>query len=114
MTNGVGNRGQPGRDPVRFRGTNSASYAARTLNQWPLLVVLSGLAVGVVLVWVQHWRRGAFVMGAAVLLASGLRLVLPQRLAGLLAVRGRAFDVCCTVVVGAAIIVLALLVPPHA
>lgn len=58
-----------------------------------------------------HWRRGSFIVGAAVLLAGVLRATLSTRKAGLLAVRGRAFDAAVLLVVGVAMIALTLVVP---
>ena len=51
------------------------------------------------------------VVGAAFVLATVLRLFLPERMVGLLHVRSRAVDVACLAVLGAGILVLALLVP---
>ena len=82
------------------------------LRQWPLLLVLACFAVGVGLVVALHWRRGAMMMGGATGLAGLLRLVLPSEKAGLLAVRGKFWDVAATGLAGAAMIALALLVPP--
>lgn len=86
----------------------------RGLNQWPLLLVLVAMGVGMWLVAEWHWRRGCFVMGAAVGLASLLRFLLPQQVAGLLVVRGRLFDVSVTAFASLAIMVLALVVPGRA
>lgn len=86
----------------------------RGLNQWPLLLVLAGMGVGIWLVAEWHWRRGCFVMGAAVGLASMLRFFLPRQVAGLLVVRGRVFDVSVTAGAALAIMVLALVVPGRA
>ncbi len=97
----------------RFRGPWH-HQGARGLNQWPLLLVLAAMGVGMWLVAEWHWRRGCFVMGAAVGLASLLRFVLPQQVAGLLVVRGRAFDVGVTAFASLAIMVLALAVPGRA
>ncbi|WP_203569142.1 DUF3017 domain-containing protein [Aestuariimicrobium ganziense] len=90
----------------------TAAAAERSLNQWPLLVVLAGLAASCVVLATGHWRRGAFAAGCAVLLAAVLRAVLPRRVAGLLAVRSRWFDTLVLLVCGAAMLVLTLVVPP--
>ena len=81
-------------------------------RQWPLLVVLVLVAIGVWLIVVSHWRRGAMMIGGATGLAGLMRLVLPERVIGLLAVRGRFWDTAVTGLAGLAIIVLALVVPP--
>lgn len=71
----------------------------------PLLAMLAGLAV---LAFVD-WRAGLLIIGAAVVLAGLIRMVLPQRTAGLLAVRGRAADTVVMLLLGAGIITVALL-----
>jgi len=93
---------------MRFvRGWPRALY-----RQWPLLVVLFLFAVGLALIAASHWRRGAMIIGGAVGLAGLMRLVLPGRVVGLLAVRGRLWDAALTGLAGLAIIVLSLVVPP--
>ena len=59
----------------------------------PLALVLVVVLVGLLLVATNHWRRGAGLFAAAALLAAILRIVVPSRWIGLLAVRSRAFDV---------------------
>lgn len=81
-------------------------------RQWPLLVVLACVVVGVVMVFELHWKRGAMVIGGAAGLAGLLRLVLPEETAGLLVVRSKFWDVLITGAGGLAIVILALLVPP--
>jgi predicted exporter len=76
-------------------------------NQLPMLLVAVVLVVAVVFLVQDRWRRGAFVIGGAPLLASVLRLVLPEVRVGLLAVRGRPFDVATYAVLGGTIIALA-------
>lgn len=80
--------------------------------EWPLVLVLLAAGTGVAIMSTGHWRRGSFAFGAAVVGAAVLRAVLPPRLAGLLAVRKRWFDVLVTLAAGVAIMVLALIVPP--
>ena len=83
------------------------------LRQWPLLLVIVCIAVGVVLIFELHWKRGAMMIGGATGLAGLLRLVLPESSAGLLVVRSRFLDVVVLGLAGLAMIVLALLVPPR-
>jgi len=88
--------------PVRpARGPNELALGA------VLLVVLVGLAF----VGQDHWRRGLLLAGIGLLVGAGLRLVLPERAAGLLAVRGRAFDAFVLAMLGVATIVLTTSVP---
>lgn len=90
---------------------SAAKLAARGLTQWPMMLVLAVVGVGMVLAELHHWRRGSFVIGGAMLLAAFLRAVLPDRLAGLLVVRSKWLDLIAMISLGVAICVLALLVP---
>jgi hypothetical protein len=84
----------------------------RDLTALPLVLVVVGLVVGLATVRAHHFRIGCEVAAASICLAAAFRLLLPARRAGLLVVRGRAFDVACLAVMGLAVGVLALLVPP--
>ena len=64
------------------------------------------------LVGLHYWRKGLFVIGLALLLGGFLRLVLPARRIGVLAVRGRASDVLTLAVFGAAVVLISAVVPP--
>ncbi|MGK2310081.1 DUF3017 domain-containing protein [Cutibacterium sp. V947] len=59
---------------------------------WALTVCLLGVAASAIVMATGHWRRGAMVFAASALLAGVLRAVLPDNLAGLLAVRARWVD----------------------
>ncbi|GAA2179185.1 DUF3017 domain-containing protein [Brooklawnia cerclae] len=82
-----------------------------SLNPWPLLLVLVFFAAGIVLVILRHWRRGSVMMGGSLVFAALLRLVLPSRIAGILAVRHRAFDVALMLGAGVGMMVLGMVVP---
>ncbi|WP_072687276.1 DUF3017 domain-containing protein [Rhodococcus marinonascens] len=84
-------------------------FAKRNL---PMLVVLVVIAVAVVFVLADRWRRGAFVFGTATLLAAVFRLLMPSERVGLLAVRSKPFDVSALVAVGGAIVWLAVSIDP--
>jgi hypothetical protein len=71
-------------------------------------VVLGMVLLGMVRVAQYHWREGAAVVGAALLVAAGLRAVLSPRRAGLLAIRGRMLDVATYGVFGLLVLVLAV------
>lgn len=73
----------------------------------PMLLVVAVLLVAVVFVAQDRWRRGAYVIGGATLLAAALRACLPTARVGLLAVRGKPFDVGAYAVLGGAVIALA-------
>lgn len=73
----------------------------------PFLLVLGVVAVGVLFVAIERWRRGATLLGLALLLGALLRAGLGEQRAGLLAVRGKPTDVLTYAGLGIAIIVLA-------
>ncbi|WP_433613622.1 DUF3017 domain-containing protein [Prescottella agglutinans] len=77
-----------------------------------MLAVLVVVVAAFVLVLADRWRRGALVLGGAMLLAAVLRAVVSPDQVGLLAVRGKGFDVAAMTVVGAAIIALAASIDP--
>lgn len=81
------------------------------LGELTLLGVLLGVCVGLVLVGQDHWKKGLYLVALSVLVAAGLRLFLPTRSVGLLAVRTRTIDVLVLAGIGAAIFVLTLAVP---
>lgn len=74
---------------------------------WPFtLVVLMVLAAGGLVV-TDRWRRGAVLLGIAMMTGAVLRAVLRDHQVGLLAVRNRPVDVLTFAAFGAAILVLA-------
>ena len=73
----------------------------------PFYVVLVLVAVAAVPVLVDRWRRGAFVFGAALLVAGAIRAVLPTSRVGLLQIRSRPFDVVTMAVFGGSVLWLA-------
>lgn len=78
---------------------------------WPLALVLVGVATSLILVALDAFRRGAVVLGASVLLAALLRLLLPEDQAGWMAVRSRRVDVAVLGLLGLAITIFAFIVP---
>jgi Protein of unknown function (DUF3017) len=79
----------------------------------PYLVVLAGAAAGL-FVAAQGTRyavRGIVVLGGSLLAAALARLILPNRLVGLLASRRKASDVLAFAVLGAAMLAVALSLP---
>ncbi|MGH3725292.1 MAG: DUF3017 domain-containing protein [Mycobacterium sp.] len=81
-------------------------------EQWPILVVSAVFLVALGLVIADRWRRGTLVVGIGVGVAAALRLLLTEDAAGLLAVRGKAFDVAALGAVAAAMVYLALTIDP--
>jgi hypothetical protein len=62
-------------------------------SQWPFAMVMLIVVVGVVRIALYHWREGTVLIGVALVLAAILRMLLPSKYAGLLAVRSRKVDV---------------------
>jgi Protein of unknown function (DUF3017) len=58
----------------------------------PFALVLAVVAVGFGAIFAYHWRWGSGLIGCALLLAAGLRMVLTDRQIGLLAIRSRVVD----------------------
>ncbi|MTD14275.1 DUF3017 domain-containing protein [Nakamurella sp. YIM 132087] len=65
----------------------------RLLRAVPITLVLLAVAAGLALIATDHWRRGAATLGGAAALAAVFRLVLPEQLIGVLAIRSKTFDV---------------------
>lgn len=81
------------------------------MDQLPALGVLAGAGVALVLAAALDWQVGAFVLGLTLLVAGGLRLTLPVRSAGWLAVRTRTLDAALLLGLGFAVVVLANTIP---
>ena len=81
------------------------------MTQLPALAVLAVAALGLLLVAVLDWQVGAFVFGLALLVGAGLRLALPPRAAGWLAVRTRGIDAAVLLGLGFAVVLLANTIP---
>jgi hypothetical protein len=86
-------------------------FLAGLIRQLPLLAVLVAVGVGLLMVTFDHWRRGLVLMGLALAGAALLRLLLPVRRAGFLAVRSRPVDVVVLAGIGLALAVIALAIP---
>ena len=90
------------------------SRRRRWWTQWPIAVVLVGVAVSLTIVALAHFRIGSLMLGASLVLAFVLRLVLPSDRVGLLAVRSKSVDLVVLGTLAAALVVFALWVPPPA
>jgi hypothetical protein len=86
-------------------------FLAGLIRQLPLLAVLIVVGAGLLLVTFDHWRRGLTVIGLALIGAAVLRLLLPVRRVGFLAVRSRPVDVLLLSVTGLAVVVVTLAIP---
>jgi hypothetical protein len=110
---------QPPRPPTRQPAHPSARpplyvrrpFLAGVIRQIPLALVLAAVALGLVLVTLDRWRFGLAVIGTSLLGAALLRLVLPVRRVGFLAVRSRAVDVALMAGAGLVLTVVALSLP---
>jgi len=89
-------------EPRRYPSTVGGAF-------YLLVLTVSVVGLGVV-VW-DDWRTGIRWVGAALVLAALVRLVLPGRDAGMLAVRSKLLDALMLSAVGAAFFFLAATIP---
>jgi hypothetical protein len=86
-------------------------FLAGLVRQLPLLAVLVVVGLGLLSVAFEYWRQGLVLIGLALIGAAVLRLLLPLRRAGFLAVRSRPVDVVLLAGTGLALTVIALTIP---
>jgi hypothetical protein len=86
-------------------------FLAGLLRQLPLLVVLVAVGIGLLMVTFGHWRQGLSMIGLALVGAAVLRMLLPVRRVGFLAVRSRPLDVVLLAGTGITLTVTALTIP---
>ncbi|MFF4548968.1 DUF3017 domain-containing protein [Streptomyces sp. NPDC001435] len=100
------------RDTARPEGGGRAAPgdAPAPARQWPMLVVLSAVAIGLLLAALDLFRYGTLLIGAALLAGAVMRWVLPS--VGMLAVRSRFTDIVTYGVLGLAIVLLAMMAQP--
>jgi Protein of unknown function (DUF3017) len=103
-------------DEVRLDGEGNPiddqPLIERTIDQWPLALVLLGVACGLMILSFVDFRVGAVVLGASLVFAGALRTVLTHERAGLLAIRGRPIDLMTMYGLGVALTTVAVVVPP--
>lgn len=75
------------------------------------IAVLIVAGAGIVVVATGDWRLGVSILGGAMVFAALMRLILPSRDAGMLAVRSAWLDIVLLSGAGAALIVLAQTIP---
>jgi hypothetical protein len=85
---------------------------ARTIRQWPILLVGLIFMTAFALVGANFWRRGALLIGIGVGVAAALRLVLRDERAGLLVVRSKGTDFMTTAIVAGAMVYIAWTIDP--
>ncbi|MGW2033208.1 DUF3017 domain-containing protein [Streptomyces sp. NPDC001356] len=101
------------RDTARPEGGGRAAPgdAPAPARQWPLLVVLSAVALGLLLTALDVFRYGTLLIGAGLLAGAVMRWMLPG--VGMLAVRSRFTDIVTYGVLGLAIVLLAMMAQPN-
>nr|WP_307839799.1 DUF3017 domain-containing protein [Streptomyces sp. MBT49] len=100
------------RDTARPEGGGRAAPGdALAARQWPIILVLGIVALGLLVTALDVFRIGTILIGVGLLVGAVLRWLLPG--VGMLAVRSRFTDIVTYTVLGAAIVLLALMVQPH-
>ena len=97
--------------PDEIPADEPARYYPSTIGGLFYLAVLIATGLGIWIAWSGDWRLGIKWVGAALILAGLVRLLLRQRDAGMLAVRKRWIDVLMFTGVGAALIFLTESIP---
>ncbi|MFD7278981.1 DUF3017 domain-containing protein [Streptomyces sp. NPDC059862] len=100
------------RDTARPEGGGRAASGAAPApaRQWPVLLVLALVGLGLLLTALDVFRIGTLLVGVALLGGAVLRWMLPD--VGMLAVRSRFTDILTYGVLGSAIVLLAMMVQP--
>lgn len=94
--------------PPRTVGDYVRAVGRRLRAQAPLAVVLAVVVIAFWRIGLQHWREGTTMLGIALLVAAVLRVALPDRRAGLLAVRPRRTDVVTYAAFGVVVVLVSL------
>jgi hypothetical protein len=102
---------EPEPDPEGGPGEEEERRYPSTIGGVFYLVILGVCGAGIAVVAGGDWRLGVRVLAVALMAGAGLRLVLPARDAGMLAVRNRAIDVTVLAVLGGLIYFLATSIP---
>ncbi|OLF05032.1 hypothetical protein BLA60_38005 [Actinophytocola xinjiangensis] len=78
------------------------------LAHLPFGLVMAVVALGLLRIVLYHWREGTVLMGAALVLAAGLRVLLSDEQAGLIVIRSRGIDVLTYTAFGVCMMAVAL------
>lgn len=78
------------------------------LAHLPFGLVMAVVALGLLRIVLYHWREGTVLMGAALVLAAGLRVLLSDEQAGLIVIRGRGVDALTYTTFGVSMMAVAL------
>ena len=100
----------PPDEPEWVDGPEERRYPSTIGGMFYLAVLATG-AAGIAIVWSGDWRLGIRFLAGGLCVAALLRLVLPGRDAGMLAVRNRFFDCVLRGGLGAALFFLAQTLP---
>jgi hypothetical protein len=109
---------EPGGRPAVTRSTARPEGGGRAAGgdapaparQWPIIVVIAGAAIGLIVTAAGPFRPGTIIIGASLLLGGVLRWAMTN--VGMLAIRSRFTDVITYGILGAAILLLALMAQP--
>ncbi|WP_405963465.1 DUF3017 domain-containing protein [Streptomyces sp. NBC_00723] len=100
------------RDTARPEGGGRAAPGdALAARQWPIIVVLGIVALGLLVTALDVFRIGTILIGVGLLVGAVLRWLLPG--VGMLAVRSRFTDIVTYTVLGTAIVLLSLMAQPN-
>jgi hypothetical protein len=97
----------PGPEDVEQPGEDGDRRYPSTIGGAFYIAILAVCGAGIAVVAGGDWRLGVRVLAVGLMIAAGLRLVLPARDAGMLAVRHRAIDVTVLAALGGLIWFLA-------
>lgn len=102
--------GPAGTEPDSTGPADGRAYP-RTVGGMAYLVMLAVACVGVLVVVLADWRIGIRIFAGVLVAGALLRVALPSRDAGMLAVRSKSVDAVLLLGVGAALLLLASSIP---
>ena len=97
-----------GAQPVEPSGSRPQPWRLRLFSELPLTLVVLGVGVGLLVIALHHFRWGNVAIASSLLAGALMRLALPARRLGLLAIRSRFTDVATMACIGGSLLVLAL------
>lgn len=96
--------------PPEGGGRAAPRNAPAPARQWPILAVISTVGLGLLLTALDVFRFGTILVGAGLIAGAALRWALPD--VGMLAVRSRFTDMVTYGILGAGIVLLAMMAQP--
>jgi len=92
---------------------DDAGVLGRIRRQWPWVVMVVIMAVGLLLIVLRYWRRGSVIIGLALVFGGLARCLLKEP--GILTIRQRTWvDAVIYFGLGLGAVIIALVVPPSA